>query len=69
MLGSVKACLVHFVSEHVFVWARAMARSNRVSNWASVSPFRRTSIANVFLPSRATATLKAVRGREVADAR
>ena len=38
------------------VWARAMARSRRDSSSPSDSPFRRFSMASVFLPSWAIAT-------------
>jgi len=42
------------------VWAPAMARSRRVSNWARVSPFRPFSMTRVFLPSWATVIRAAV---------
>ena len=36
--------------------ALAMARSSRISNWAKVSPLRRTSMAKELSPSQAVAT-------------
>jgi hypothetical protein len=45
-----ESVLVYLVGEHVFCLSLGDGRIQPVSSWARVSPFRRTSIANVFLP-------------------